>query len=309
MDSNKTIRIGTRDSELALWQAHTVQKKLNDLGYKTEIIAVKSQGDILLDKPLYELGITGIFTKTLDIAMINGQVDIAVHSMKDVPTALPIGIVQAAVLERANSLDILVHKGNLDFLEANGTIATGSLRRQAQWLNKYPNHTVVDLRGNVNTRMQKLNESDWSGAVFAAAGLERINLKPTNFINLDWMIPAPAQGAMVIVAMGNDDFTLDAISQLNDIETEICTYIERQFLKTLEGGCTAPIGALARYCELEDSFTFKGSLLSIDGKQKLEIEKTVPVEEWKKLGFICANEILENGGQELMKTIKESLKK
>ena len=309
MNSKKTIRIGTRDSELALWQAHTVQKKLNDLGYKTEIIAVKSQGDIILDKPLYELGITGIFTKTLDIAMINGQVDIAVHSMKDVPTALPIGIVQAAVLERANTLDILVHKGNLNFLEGNATIATGSLRRQAQWLHKFPNHTVVDLRGNVNTRMQKLNESDWSGAVFAAAGLERINLKPTDFINLDWMIPAPAQGAMVVVAMGNDDFTLDAVSQLNDVETEICTYIERQFLKTLEGGCTAPIGALARYCELEDTFTFKGSLLSIDGKQKLEIEKIVPVEEWKKLGFNCANEILEKGGAELMKTIKESLKK
>ena len=309
MNSKKTIRIGTRDSELALWQAHTVQKKLNDLGYKTEIIAVKSQGDIILDKPLYELGITGIFTKTLDIAMINGQVDIAVHSMKDVPTALPIGIVQAAVLKRANTLDILVHKGNLDFLEEKATIATGSLRRQAQWLNKYPNHTVVDLRGNVNTRMQKLNESDWSGAVFAAAGLERINLKPTDFINLDWMIPAPAQGAMVVVAMGNDDFTLDAVSQLNDIETEICTYIERQFLKTLEGGCTAPIGALARYCELEDTFTFKGSLLSIDGKQKLEIEKVVPVEEWKKLGFHCTKEILDNGNAELIATIKESLKK
>ena len=194
------IRIGTRDSELALWQAHTVEKKLNDLGYKTEIIAVKSQGDILLDKPLYELGITGIFTKTLDLAMINGQVDIAVHSMKDVPTALPIGIVQAAVLERANTLDILVHKGNLDFINGEGTVATGSLRRQAQWLNKYPNHKVVDLRGNVNTRMQKLQEGHWNGAVFAAAGLERINLKPSNFINLDWMIPAPAQGAMVIVA-------------------------------------------------------------------------------------------------------------
>ena len=305
----KVIRIGTRDSELALWQAHTVQKKLNNLGYKTEIIAIKSEGDILLDKPLYELGITGIFTKTLDIAMINGQVDIAVHSMKDVPTALPIGIVQAAVLERATTLDILVHKGNLNFLEENGTIATGSLRRQAQWLYKYPNHTVVDLRGNVNTRMQKLNKSDWNGAVFAAAGLERINLKPTDFINLDWMIPAPAQGAMVIVAMQNDDFTIDAVSQLNDVETEICTYIERQFLKTLEGGCTAPIGALARYCELEDTFTFKGALLSIDGKQKLEIEKIVPVEEWKKLGFNCANEILEKGGAELMKTIKETLKK
>jgi hydroxymethylbilane synthase len=307
--AQKVIRIGTRDSELALWQAHTVEKKLNDLGYKTEIIAVKSEGDIILDKPLYELGITGIFTKTLDITMINGQVDIAVHSMKDVPTALPIGIVQAAVLERANTLDILVHKGTLDFLEGNGTIATGSLRRQAMWLNKYPNHTVVDLRGNVNTRMQKLNDNDWNGAVFAAAGLERINLKPTDFIDLYWMIPAPAQGAMVVVAMANDDYVLDAVSQLNDIETEICTHIERQFLKILEGGCTAPIGALATYCELEDTFTFKGILLSIDGKQKLEIEKIVPVEEWKKLGFNCAKEILENGGAELMKTIKESLKK
>ena len=307
--SEKTIRIGTRDSELALWQAHTVQKQLNELGYKTEIIAVKSQGDIILDKPLYELGITGIFTKTLDIAMINGQVDIAVHSMKDVPTALPIGIVQAAVLERANILDILVHKGDTDFLETEATIATGSLRRQAQWWNKYPNHKVVDLRGNVNTRMQKLNENDWNGAVFAAAGLERINLKPDNYINLDWMIPAPAQGAMVVVAMANDNFTLDALSQLNHIETEICTYIERQFLKTLEGGCTAPIGAIATYNEKEDTINFKGVLLSIDGKQKLEIEKIVDISEWKKLGFNLAQEILNNGGTELMAEIKKTLKK
>ena len=305
----KTIRIGTRDSELALWQAHTVAQKLNDLGYKTEIIAVKSQGDIILDKPLYELGITGIFTKTLDIAMINGQVDIAVHSMKDVPTALPIGIVQAAVLERANTLDILVHKGNLDFLNGLGTIATGSLRRQAQWWNKYPNHTVVDLRGNVNTRMQKLQESDWNGAVFAAAGLERINLKPDNYINLDWMIPAPAQGAMLAVAMAKDDFTKDALSQLNHIETEICTHIERQFLKTLEGGCTAPIGALAKYNEKEDTIEFQGVLFSIDGQEKIEIDKTVPIEQWKKLGYQSAQWILENGGALLMKKTKETLKK
>ncbi len=307
MASNRTIRIGTRDSELALWQAHTVQKQLNDLGYKTEIIAVKSQGDIILDKPLYELGITGIFTKTLDIAMLNGQVDIAVHSMKDVPTALPIGIVQAAVLERATTLDILVHKGNLDFLEGKGTIATGSLRRQAMWINKYPTHSVVDLRGNVNTRMQKLNESDWNGAVFAAAGLERINLEPTDFIDLDWMTPAPAQGAMVVVAMAKDEFSRQALIELNDIDTEVCTHIERQFLKTLEGGCTAPIGALAVF--VEDDILFKGILLSVDGKQKMEIEKTVPMQEWKKSGFHCATEILENGGAELMKTIKESLKK
>ena len=305
--AEKVIRIGTRDSELALWQAHTVQKKLNDSGYKTEIVAVKSTGDIILDKPLYELGITGIFTKTLDVAMINGDVDIAVHSMKDVPTALPVGIVQAAVLERANTLDVLVHKGNLDFLNGEGIIATGSLRRQAQWWNKYPNHNVVDLRGNVNSRMKKLAESDWNGAVFAAAGLERINLKPTDYIDLDWMIPAPAQGAMLVVAMAEDEFCRQALNELNDIDTEVCTHIERQFLKTLEGGCTAPIGALAVF--VEDDIVFKGVLFSLDGKQKIEIEKTVPMQEWKKLGFYCAQEILEKGGAELMIAIKNTLKK
>lgn len=306
---SKTIRIGTRDSELALWQANTVSKKLNDLGYKTEIVAVKSDGDIILDKPLYELGITGIFTKTLDIAMISGKVDIAVHSMKDVPTALPQGIVQAAVLQRANVLDILVHKGSTDFLNAKGTIASGSLRRKAQWLHKYPTHTVEDLRGNVNTRMQKLKDNNWNGAIFAAAGLERINLKPSEFINLDWMIPAPAQGAMLVVAMESDDFTLDALAQLNDIETEIATHIERQFLRTLEGGCTAPIGAIAKYNEHDDTMHFKGVLFSLDGKQKFEIEKKVPINEWKKLGFFAAKEILENGGAALMTELRSQLKK
>lgn len=306
---SKVIRIGTRDSELALWQANTVSKKLNDLGYKTEIVAVKSEGDIILDKPLYELGITGIFTKTLDVAMISSKVDIAVHSMKDVPTALPQGIIQGAVLKRANTVDILVHKGNLDFLTGEGTIASGSLRRKAQWLSKYPSHTVEDLRGNVNTRMQKLKDNNWNGAIFAAAGLERINLKPSEFINLDWMVPAPAQGAMLVVVMDNNDYIIDAVSQLNDLETEIATHIERQFLRTLEGGCTAPIGAIAKYNEKEDVIEFKGSLHSLDGKQKFEVEKVVPIKEWKKLGFFAAKEILENGGEALMTELRSQLKK
>ncbi len=301
------IRIGTRDSELALWQAHTVEKKLNDLGYKTEIVAVKSTGDIILNKPLYELGITGIFTKTLDIAMINGQVDIAVHSMKDVPTALPEGIIQAAVLERADEKDLLLYKSNLDFLSQDATIASGSLRRQAQWLHKYPNHKVVDLRGNVNLRMQKLNDNNWNGALFAAAGLERIGLKPEKYDVLDWMIPAPAQGAMVVLAMAKDEFCWQAVSELNDLETDICTYIERQFLRTLEGGCTAPIGAIAKFNE--DNIEFRGALFSIDGTQKFEVEKVVPIEQWKKIGFELAKEILANGGEQLMINIKESLKK
>lgn len=308
---SKIIKIGTRDSELALWQANTVEKKLKDLGYLTEIVAVKSTGDIILDKPLYELGITGIFTKTLDVAMLKGEVDIAVHSMKDVPTALPKGIIQAAVLERASTLDILVHKGDLSFLENSATIpttiGTGSLRRKAQWLHKYPTHHVEDLRGNINTRMQKLNDNHWNGAIFAAAGLERINLKPETFLNLDWMIPAPAQGAMMVVAMDNDSFSRNALVQLNHKETEICTFVERQFLKTLEGGCTAPIGALAEI--KEDVISLKGALFSLDGKHKLEIEKSVKIDLYQNFGELCATEILNNGGSELMFAIKQELSK
>lgn len=302
----KVIRIGTRDSQLALWQAETVQQKLENLGYKTELVPVKSTGDVVLDKPLYELGITGIFTKTLDVAMLNGTVDIAVHSMKDVPTILPIGIRQSAVLTRANSMDILVHKG-LEFLEAEGTIATGSLRRKAQWLHKYPNHKVVDLRGNVNLRLQKLNDNDWGGAIFAKAGLERIEVLPENYIDLSWMVPAPAQGAVVVHTMTDDDFTTEAVAKLNDINTEMCTAVEREFLRELEGGCTAPIGALAT---IENNLmSFEGVLFSLDGEQKIEVAlKDIPVSEIKNMGKQSAQEVLSNGGKELMQQIRAELK-
>ena len=300
----KTIRIGTRDSELALWQANTVKKHLESLGYSTELVPVKSTGDLVLDMPLYEMGITGIFTKTLDIAMLTGTVDIAVHSMKDVPTQLPNGIVQTAVLERASSEDILVTETAIDF-EKPCTIATGSLRRQAQWLNRYPNHTVVDLRGNVNTRLQKLKDNKWQGAIFAKAGLERINLLPENYIDLSWMIPAPAQGAMVIVALEKDAFSIEATSKLNHKYSEICTHIEREFLRTLEGGCTAPIGALAEI--IGDEILFKGCLFSLDGQSKLEIERTVERSNYDGFGKECATFILQNGGSELMASIKNKM--
>ena len=300
----KTIRIGTRDSELALWQSKTVQNHLKILEYNTELVPVKSTGDIVLDTPLYELGITGIFTKTLDIALLNGEIDIAVHSMKDVPTALPKGIVEAAILKRANVKDILVHKG-LDFLKSEGTIATGSLRRKAQWLHKYSGHHVVDLRGNVNTRMQKLSDSDWNGAIFAAAGLERINLKPANYIDLNWMVPAPAQGAMLVVAKEEDAYCREALSHINDKITEICVHIEREFLRELEGGCTAPIGALAEM--KKDSIYFTGALVGLDGKNKIEVNKQIGVSAYKNFGKNCAAEVLNNGGKELMQEIKTSM--
>ena len=301
---SKVIRIGTRDSELALWQAQLVQDKLEELGHATTLVPVKSDGDLVLDKPLYELGITGIFTKTLDVALLNREIDIAVHSMKDVPTTLPKGIVQTAILERANAADILVHMGT-DFLEGEGTIATGSLRRKAQWLNKYPNHKVVGLRGNVNTRLIKLIENGWNGAVFAKAGLERIKLLPKDAIELDWMVPAPAQGAMVVVALEENQEVVFKTAALNHDETAIATQVEREFLKKLEGGCTAPIGAHAKI--EENTIHFKGSLLSIDGKEKIEVEKSVAIEKAEKLGSNCAKEILENGGTELMEKIKLQL--
>jgi hydroxymethylbilane synthase len=298
----KPIRIGTRDSELALWQANKVKVKLDELGYDSEIIAVKSQGDLILDKPLYELGITGIFTKTLDIAMLNGTVDVAVHSMKDVPTILPNGIVQKAVLERATSLDILVTKETTDFADPC-TIATGSLRRKAQWLHRYPHHNIVGLRGNVNSRLQKIKDNDWQGAIFAKAGLERINVLPANYIDLAWMTPAPAQGAMVVVALEDNVFSKEAISNLNHRNSEICTYVERDFLGVLEGGCTAPIGAIATINR--DVIHLKGVLFSLDGVTKLEVDKSVSLINYKTLGKTSALEVLANGGKELMQQIKQ----
>lgn len=301
---SKVIRIGTRDSELALWQAKTVQNKLTKLGYNSELVPVKSTGDLILNKPLYELGITGVFTKTLDVAMLNGTVDIAVHSMKDVPTALPKGIVEAAVLERAKTEDVLVPKGEVDFEKIN-TIATGSLRRQAQWLHKYPHHTTVDLRGNVNTRMQKLADSDWQGAIFAKAGLARIGLTPEETIDLSWMTPAPAQGAMLVVAMEKDTFSKETLAKLNHKNTEICVHIERDFLRKLEGGCTAPIGAIAT---IEgDTLHFEGALFSLDGKQKIAINKTCALKDAEGVGVTYAEELLAKGGRDLMKEIKAQM--
>ncbi|KAG1652339.1 Uroporphyrinogen decarboxylase [Nymphon striatum] len=209
------------------------------------------------------------------LAMLNGDIDIAVHSMKDVPTALPKGIVQAAVLERANYLDILAFKDNEEFLgHREGIIATGSLRRKAQWLNRYPTHTVVDLRGNINTRMQKLNDNDWNGAIFAAAGLERIGLEHEHTIGLTWMLPAPAQGAIMVG-------------------------LNAKFLRILEGGCSAPIGALA-YINNDDEVVIQGVLLTVDGSKKLVATFTAALGKHQDLGLECANSILARGGRRLM---------
>ena len=301
---SKIIRIGTRDSELALWQAKTVQQQLENLGHKTILVPVKSTGDLVLDKPLYKLGITGIFTRTLDIAMLNNDIDIAVHSLKDVPTVLHEDIVQAAVLKRGNVNDTLVFKNNEEFLaQKDAIIATGSLRRRAQWLNRYPTHKLVGLRGNVNTRLQKLQDNDnWNGAIFAASGLGRLGLKLEESINLNWMIPAPAQGAIMITALEEDEETRTICTELNHEDTQICTSIERSFLNLLEGGCTAPIGALA-FIKNEE-VNFKGILLSKDGTKKIEVTRVEKLGKHHNIAQYCADYIIERGGKRLMDELK-----
>jgi hydroxymethylbilane synthase len=294
------IRIGTRSSELALWQANTVSKQLEHLGHETKIIKIDSIGDKVLNKPLYDLGIVGVFTKNLDSALLNNKIDIAVHSLKDVPTILPKGIVQAAVLKRGNFNDVLVLKDNEDFFaHKTATIATGSLRRKSQWLYRYPNHKIAGLRGNINTRIEKLKNSDWDGAIFAMAGLQRINLLPENHLKLDWMLPAPAQGAVMVAALDKNSEILNICNDLNDKETEICVNIEREFLRALEGGCTAPIGALA--IVKDDELKFKGALFSLNGENKLEFAKTVPVNHTTDLAQFAAKFILDRGGKKLMR--------
>jgi hydroxymethylbilane synthase len=307
----KIIRIGTRESQLALWQATQVKDLLAQHGFQSELVFIKSEGDIDLVTPLYELGVQGIFTRSLDAALLNDRIDIAVHSLKDVPTQLPSGILQAAVLSRGPVNDLLVFKnkatqekyaaGDPEF-----AVATSSIRRKAQWLNKFPHSAIYNLRGNVNTRLRKLQDENWDAAIFALAGLERIGLRPATSIVLDWMLPAPAQGAIVVACRKDDIFCKEACQCFNDPKTELCTRIERDFLRKLLGGCSTPISALAEF--RNDKIFFTGNILSLDGLQKVEVEKNVDVQDSNEVGKLAAEELLKKGGDEIAEEIRHAAK-
>ena len=303
------LRIGTRDSRLAIWQAAEVQKLLLADGCHSELVYIKSEGDIDLTTPLYEIGVQGIFTRNLDAALLNNRIDIAVHSMKDVPTQLPSGIVQAAVLKRGPVNDLLVVKHGTAFLDDPGyiaNIATSSIRRRAQWLHKYPKHQMHNLRGNMQTRLEKLHRENWDAAIFAQAGLERIELRPANSIELKWMLPAPAQGAIMIAARENDELAIAACKKINDRETALCTFIERSFLRGLLGGCSTPVSA---YAYIKDNKVhFKGNIYSPDGLRKVEIEKISSITDSNNMGTLCAEEVLSKGGREISIMIREQMK-
>ena len=275
---------------------------------ETEIVALSSQGDLATRQPLYALGITGVFTRTLDVALLEGRVDLAIHSLKDVPTQLPRGLEQIAVLPRAEAADVLVRN------PARGpaaVLATGSLRRRAFWLSRFPTHQVVGLRGNVQTRLQKLAQSPWWGAVFAEAGLARMGLLGAlDYERLDWMLPAPAQGAIAVHTLSRRADLAQWGALLNHEPTALCTGIERDFLAALQGGCSAPIGARA---EIHGGVLFfEGALLSLDGREKVEVSKTfshraaaskAQFSSAAGLGAKMARELLEGGGAALREAL------
>ena len=300
------IRIGTRNSPLAMWQAKEVEQKLQNLGYETVLVPVLSSGDKNLNQPLYSLGITGVFTKDLDIALLNNEIDIAVHSLKDVPTILPQNIEVSAVLERDFPQDVLVRKSsskNKDLEELK--IATSSLRRRAFWSEKFPNTQFSDIRGNVQTRLKKLEEGDFDATLFSLAGIKRMEME-LEYETLDFMISAPSQGVVAISSRVNDVETKEILQKINHKTTQICVEIERNFLRTLEGGCTAPIGAIAVF--EENKIKFSGRLNSLDGSKTISVVEEFEYDESENYGKKFAEFVVENGGKEMMEEIKKQIK-
>ncbi|MBF1148185.1 MAG: hydroxymethylbilane synthase [Cloacibacterium normanense] len=300
------IRIGTRNSPLAMWQAKEVEQKLQNLGYETVLVPVLSSGDKNLNQPLYSLGITGVFTKDLDIALLNNEIDIAVHSLKDVPTILPQNIEVSAVLERDFPQDVLVRKSsskNKDLSELK--IATSSLRRRAFWSEKFPNTQFSDIRGNVQTRLKKLEEGDFDATLFSLAGIKRMEME-LEYEMLDFMISAPSQGVVAISSRVDDVETKAILQKINHKTTQICVEIERNFLRTLEGGCTAPIGAIAVF--EENKIKFSGRLNSLDGSKTINVVEEFDYDDSENYGKKFAEFVLENGGKEMMEEIKKQIK-
>ncbi|WP_185878500.1 hydroxymethylbilane synthase [Blattabacterium cuenoti] len=304
---NRIIRIGTRDSPLAISQAIEVQKVLHRLGYCSHLFFIKSEGDLIQNIPLYKFNKVGIFTRNLTDVLLSGKIDMAVHSLKDVPTSLPEKIVLSAYLKRGSFSDLLIYKGSSNFLlnsKIETVIATGSLRRRVFWKNRYPHHTIVDLRGNINTRLKKLYNNSWKGAIFAKVGLERLgllnDLEGVNFKVLDWMIPSPGQGIIVVSTRIDNEWIHYLTKELDDRNTRLSANIERQFLKTLGGGCVTPIGAHAIIKNKIIYFT--GILFSLDGMQKI-IKKKIGT-NYNVIGYQCAKEILEEGGKEILDNMR-----
>jgi hydroxymethylbilane synthase len=314
--SRALLRLGTRGSALALWQARWVKTRLEELhgGLAVELAVIKTSGDRILDSPLSKIGDKGLFTREIEAALLAGEIDLAVHSLKDLPTELPEGLKIGAVTERADVRDAFIPhpanpRTNLRDQLQEARIATGSLRRKSQLAALRPDYSIVDIRGNLNTRLRKLEESDWAGMVLARAGVVRLGLESRigETIPVELMLPAVGQGALAVEIRSDDAETGELISGLSDPGTERGTAAERSLLRSLEGGCQVPIGAFGRLALDEQGnarLHLDAMVGSLDGSRIVRGTVEGPPAEAELLGARLAEELLSRGAQAILSEIR-----
>lgn len=303
------IRIGTRGSQLAVYQAELTKKRLLEKfpEMKVEIKIIKTKGDKILDVALSKIGDKGLFTKELEAALLIDQVDIAVHSLKDLPTTLPEGLKLGAVLKRAEYRDALVSKDGrkLSELTAEDTIATSSLRRKAGLMRINKNFKIIDIRGNVNTRLRKMEDGHCDAMIMAAAGLQRLGLDKyiTEILDPEELIPATSQGVIAIESRMYDDETDTFLKEINHKPTWDAIEVERGFLRSIEGGCQVPVGCYSKVDR--DTIFITGFVASLDGKTYLLEQESGPVKEGRKIGERLSEKLISRGAAQILDDIRK----
>ncbi|PAB60783.1 hydroxymethylbilane synthase [Anaeromicrobium sediminis] len=305
---DKIIKVGSRCSELALKQTHIVIGVLKEHfpEYEYEIVEIKTIGDKILDKTLDKIGGKGLFVKEIESALLNKEIDLAVHSMKDVPTVMVEGLKIGAITKREDVRDVFIGKNNLKIeeLKSGAKVGTSSLRRKAQLLAYRNDLDIVPIRGNIRTRIGKIEEMDLDGIILAAAGIHRMdwNEKINDYISEDICTPAVGQGALGIQIRENDPLMDGIISVLNHRETEYTIKAERSFMRVLEGGCHVPMGA---FCEIKDGMlSMIAVVASLDGKEIIRLGQSADLEEYTKLGESLAKEALDKGARHILDKIE-----
>ena len=298
------LRIGTRGSRLALWQANHIADKLRPLAAPRDVVLVEIQttGDQVIDRPLSQIGGDGLFTKEIQRALLEGRADVAVHSLKDLPTQPVDGLVLAAVPLRGPTGDAFVSNRHAGFasLPQGAVVATSSLRRQAQLRHRRPDLVVVSVRGNVETRLQKLDQHEFDATILAEAGLRRLGLdsRITEILDPEWMLPAVGQGALGLECRTSDLDTLRLLSSLDDFNTHQAVLAERSLLSSLDGGCQVPIGSSSRMDG--ESLWLRGVVLDPAGRERIEAESDCPVGQAEALGRRLADQLKALGAERLL---------
>jgi len=307
MVAKEKIVIGSRGSKLALWQTNHVASLLNQLiSCEITIEKIKTTGDKILDSPLAKIGGKGLFVKEIEVALSGGTIDLAVHSMKDMPTDIPSDLMIGAILEREDPRDVLLSRNNvlLKDLPSNAVIGTSSLRRKAQLLKYRPDFSFTDVRGNLDTRLRKMDSGQFDGMILAAAGIKRMGWaeRIAEIISPDISLPAVGQGAIGIEVRKDDSRIRDLVGKLNDEETHICVIAERALMKRLEGGCQVPVGAIAR---IENGkLTLLAMVASLDGKEFIRDTITGSLSDAESLGTQLADNLLTEGAREILAEIR-----